>query len=291
MRLLIAYAVGFLPFAFLLFAMWLAARRRKESDKNPLTQRLLRPPGESLRVKIDSLTDKMSEQIITAMGCCGIVGFGAWAAFENPIGGGIMLLIGLAVFIPISCSLWNTSATYRDYRLGFIGERAVGEELNQLLASGWKVFHDVEFHENPGQKPFNIDHVVVGTGGVFAIETKTRRKRIKRKADDPKNEVVFNGSTLVYPWGQEPFGIDQARQRAVYLQKWLRSQLKNEVSVQPVLALPGWSVNRRAKSDLHVISGREIANLFRDEHKKPRIDPQIVNAIAALLEQKCRDVE
>jgi hypothetical protein len=44
----------------------------------------------------------------------------------------------------------------RPLRLGFKGERAVGEELNQLLRQGFHVFHDLPFDS------FNIDHVIVG---------------------------------------------------------------------------------------------------------------------------------
>ncbi len=53
----------------------------------------------------------------------------------------------------------------RDCNLGFLGEQAVGEELNFLIADGWRVFHDVEFDKHPGQETFNVDHVVVGPEG------------------------------------------------------------------------------------------------------------------------------
>ncbi len=59
-----------------------------------------------------------------------------------------------------------------DYRLGFDGERFVGEELNRLVAKRFEVYHDVPFDG------FNIDHVLVGSPGVFSVETKTRRKPI-----------------------------------------------------------------------------------------------------------------
>jgi len=290
-QFIIASLLAIIPIIMFAGLLTWDIKRREKIFKLPLTTRLLRPPGESLRLQIDALYDKLSEKLMALLICCGSIWLGISIAFANLITGSIFILTGSLFFVFYAVSLWKLGDLMRNCRLGFLGERAVGEELNQLLASGWKVFHDVEFHENPGQKPFNVDHVVVGTGGVFSIETKTRRKRVKRKKEDPKNEVTFNGSTLIYPWGEERFGIDQARQRAAYLDKWLRTQLGQEVSVQPVLALPGWAVHRRAKSDLRVISGREIPNLFRDEDKKQRLEPQTVKAITALLDQKCRDVE
>ena len=57
------------------------------------------------------------------------------------------------------------------WRLNLSGEKAMGEELNRLMAEGCQVFHDF-----PLEKKANIDHIVVAPSGVFAIETKTWRK-------------------------------------------------------------------------------------------------------------------
>lgn len=290
-RLVLAYAAGLLPFLVLGTALAFAARHREQNFKTPLTQRLLRPPGESLRIRIDQLNDALTDLILWLLGLSAFLGFSVWLSFDSWLLGVISVIPALAGFVLISVRLFRHGTEIRNCRLGFVGERAVGEELNQLLSSGWKVFHDVEFHENPGQKPFNIDHVIVGTGGVFAIETKTRRKRLKRHSDDPKNEVVFNGSSLVYPWGEEAFGINQSKDRAAHLARWLKTKLGQEIPVQPILALPGWSVIRRAKGPLWVVSGREVASLFRDEQKKQILDPKTVKSIIALVEEKCRDVE
>jgi hypothetical protein len=119
---------------------------------------------------------------------------------------------------------------------------------------------------------------------------KTRRKRANHSKQDPKNEVIYNGATLQYPWGEENFGVRDARERAEYLARWLSKSLGGQIPVQAVLALPGWLVKRRAGGDLRVISGKEIEALFRGEHEKKVLEPKTVNAIAALLDQKCRDV-
>src|SRR5690606_23533501 len=58
----------------------------------------------------------------------------------------------------------------RALRLGMEGERAVGQFLERLREDGYHVFHDVVAVN------FNVDHVLVGPAGVFAIETKTWSK-------------------------------------------------------------------------------------------------------------------
>jgi hypothetical protein len=55
------------------------------------------------------------------------------------------------------------------YERGALGEQATAAALETLPADWWKVFHDVHW---PGRRYANIDHVVVGPGGVFVIDSK-----------------------------------------------------------------------------------------------------------------------
>jgi hypothetical protein len=71
--------------------------------------------------------------------------------------------------------LWKAINLRRRIRLGFEGERHVGEALNQLMLVGYRVFHDFLITDKP-RSIRNIDHIVIGSNGVFALETKTRRK-------------------------------------------------------------------------------------------------------------------
>jgi hypothetical protein len=56
----------------------------------------------------------------------------------------------------------------RAWRVGAQGERWVAEHLDKLVKRGWTVVHDVSV----GERDANIDHVVVGPGGVFTVNTK-----------------------------------------------------------------------------------------------------------------------
>lgn len=59
-----------------------------------------------------------------------------------------------------SAELWERGAE---------GEVATANELNKLDRNVWTVFHDVRW---PGRKRANIDHIAVGPGGVFVIDSK-----------------------------------------------------------------------------------------------------------------------
>jgi hypothetical protein len=54
------------------------------------------------------------------------------------------------------------------WQLGADGEQATADAL-KALPSTWTVFHDVRW---PGRKYANVDHVAVGPGGVFVIDSK-----------------------------------------------------------------------------------------------------------------------
>ncbi len=57
----------------------------------------------------------------------------------------------------------------RAWAAGATGERLVAEKLEELTARGWLVLHDVRW---PGRPKANLDHIMVGPGGVVVIDAK-----------------------------------------------------------------------------------------------------------------------
>ncbi len=57
----------------------------------------------------------------------------------------------------------------RAWRVGAGGEETVGGRLDKLVKHGWHVLHAVPV----GDRGSDIDHVVIGPGGVFTVNTKT----------------------------------------------------------------------------------------------------------------------
>jgi hypothetical protein len=170
----------------------------------------------------------------------------------------------------------------KNLRLGYEGEVAVAQELNQLMREGAYVFHDVP------ADGFNIDHVVVWPKGVFAVETKARMKpKRNRGAEDAK--VVFDGQRLQFPGWAESAPLDQATRQAKWLAQWLSSAVGETVGVKPVLALPGWFVELKAKSDVVIINGRNASGIF-GKISHTALSEEMIKRIAHQLEQRCRDV-
>jgi hypothetical protein len=167
------------------------------------------------------------------------------------------------------------------YREALDGELATAQCLESVIAGGARVFHDVQ------ADGFNIDHVVVAPGGVFAVETKHRLKPTGTNTKDV-GKVRFDGQVLQFPGWVEKKPIDQARRQADWLSKFLSKATGESVEAKPVLALPGWWVDRTGRSDVIVINPKNSSFMLKPgngqglaEDRKQRICYQ--------LEQKCQE--
>ena len=78
----------------------------------------------------------------------------------------------------------------RMWRLGAEGERLVGRELTQL-PSEWRILHAVPV----GDRGSDIDHVVIGPGGVFTLNTKNH---CRSKVWVGRRTVLLNGTRVEY---------------------------------------------------------------------------------------------
>lgn len=275
--------------SFLLLPVFLAAGRlyrsrgrHRRKAIEPFTSPPLRPPGESLRLKIQVLDEKLSDEILILIG---LPTFLAAALVASPRK---LPPAFLAVLFLLIClhALWRSRRLQTtvhelwNHRLGFDGERVVGEELNQLMLDGYRVFHDLPCDG------FNIDHVVVGASGVYAIETKTKRKPTDEKGKKLEWTVTYDGHQLIFPRsGPDSRWLDQAVRSAQHLTKWLTAATAEPLTAMPVLVIPGWLIERRAVGAVKVLNEKEVRYAF------PRtrvLAAEQIQRIAHQLSEKCR---
>lgn len=62
------------------------------------------------------------------------------------------------------------------YERGADGETATAQALAALPQDEWTVFHDVRW---PGRRFANVDHIAIGPGGVFVIDSKNWSGRVE----------------------------------------------------------------------------------------------------------------
>ena len=75
-----------------------------------------------------------------------------------------------------------------------------------------------------------------------------------------------------------------------WLKRWVSSAIGEDVQVWPALALPGWYIERKGKSDVLLYNGKNPNSLVRVQGKGVLTDNQI-KRINHQFEQRCRDVE
>ena len=263
-------------------------KRRKRGKRNPLCKDILRGPGESLRIKVNELDEKISDNLLGLYFMpVLIIGFlfvqkyfvaQQFKEFEIIFYGIVILLL----IIFFSRKLYKSLQERNFYRLGLDAELAVGRELNYLMLDGFHVYHDFPEEKN------NIDHIVVGPSGVFAVETKGKSKPDKGRGS-ADSKVVYDGQKLIFPDNEiNTEFIGQAKKQANSLSKWLSSAVGENISVKPVLALPGWFVERK-KADFTILYGFK-KDYLKALRGKEILSESLIQRIVHQIEQKCRDV-
>jgi hypothetical protein len=280
----------FATFAIIASVLYLLRKTRQiKGKRSPFTDNFLRSPGESLNKKIMEISDRVTENLVLLI-TTPILLYAIYISslhFSNPINSALKLdiyvIAGIGFVVYSLIRLVKLLNLRRSYQLGYEGEIAVGQELNQLMRDGYYVYHDF-----PGDK-FNIDHIVVGASGVFAVETKARSKPTSkdRKADA---KVKYDGRCLQFPNGMDVQSIEQAKRQAEWLSKWLRSAVGEAVKVRPVVALPGWFVERVASGGIRVINPKNFRSIAKTKTGS-NLSDQMISRIVHQLERKCRDVK
>ena len=111
---------------------------------------------------------------------------------------------------------------------------------------------------------FNVDHVAVTPQGILVIETKTRSKPMGRDA-----RIVFDGERIIVD-GLEPERdpLVQARAAASWVRQKLNEGIGREFPVRPVIAFPGWFVDRTGegrRSSVWVVEPKSIGGFLKRE--------------------------
>jgi hypothetical protein len=163
---------------------------------------------------------------------------------------------------------------------GVRGERTVGQLLEQLRSLGCKVYHAIE------EDGYNIDHVIIGPYGVFAVETKAPSKPSKGQSS-----VIYDGENVKGgPHKPDPAPVIQARAAARRVRAILREMTGDEPPVTPVLLFVNWFV-KTCTADISTIVMNQTYfwKSFGDLHDENSLPMARVNSLAAGIERYLRE--
>jgi len=231
-----------------------------DNKRSPLKQHPLRTPGESLSEERERLLyDELAPTLTLAVVMVAFAAVQWWAflvkAPPQPIPA-TLLAAGAVGY----CAYRFRKAVprLRNLNLGLDGEKSVGQFLEAHRAADWHLFHDVR---GPG---FNVDHILVTPKGVFAVETKTRRKPARGQA-----VVKYDGDKVLVN-GLEPDRDPVVQARAA--RNWTRDLLFETTGIQypvrGVVVFPGWFVEPPKggkRPDIWVLNEKAFVKFVENE--------------------------
>lgn len=153
----------------------------------------------------------------------------------------------------------------RAWLAGAEGERRTGEALATLTAQGWVTLHDLHW---PGRPFANIDHVAVGPGGVFVIDSKNWAGRVEVTG----GVLRHNG----YRRDRECHGVAAA---AAAVTAWLEPG--HRTLAVPLICLVGHATPTGQPPQATVCGLTALADVLRA--RPARLSPDEVTAIAGHL--------
>jgi hypothetical protein len=134
------------------------------------------------------------------------------------------------------------------WRRGAAGERRTARLLGPLQRQGWAVLHDLAV---PGSRA-NLDHLVIGPGGVLVIDSKQYRGRLRL---DASGRLWHGRYPLAPTLRAVSFEADQAAQVLT----------DPDVVVVPVMAVHGSQVpwGKVVVDGVPVVAGRRLPSMLR----------------------------
>jgi hypothetical protein len=220
------------------------------SGQSPLKAKPLRLPGQSVDDEIVHLRENALMDYFFFAGGVLLLTMMEWFGYFTHSGRHpwAFTLLAVATLAYVAPRIVKLKRKVKDLKLGRDGERIVAEQLECLREFGVHLFHDV-----PGEG-FNLDHVLISTHGIYAVETKTRTKR------SPKARVVVEGNSLTVA-GEVPDRnpIEQVTAAARWLERRLQESTGKRFFVRGVVVFPSWYVEQRGpRGDVWVLEPKAL---------------------------------
>jgi preprotein translocase subunit YajC len=281
--MLLLVVLGLILGVFLL-TKW---RRKRKGKRKGFEDLLLRSPGHSLCREIQDISEDINADFGTAFICLlffysGYLNLTRATPVKNSMNF-LFWAIAILVILYLLYRIWANINRRAKKRIGLAGEIAAGEELNRLMLDGYHVYHDF-----PADR-FNIDHVLVGSSGVFAVETKARSKGSRGKRTNAA-KVIYDGESLIFPSCTTREPVDQAKAQAAWLSKWMSGAVGDPVKAKPMVTIPGWYIERKSPNCVAVLNPKQV-KAYLDGKKETVLSENVIKRICHQLEQKCRDVD
>lgn len=192
---------------------------------------------------------------------------GATFVKKSLIAGAALAAIAVVGLVVAKRILHKMELDTRSWEKGWDGEVAVGKKLADDLPRSFCVIHDLATDFG------NLDHVVVGPTGVFAVETKNWRGLV---TDDGNGELLLNGNPT-----DKPFVRQFTRTIMGIRDRWVLLA-KTDRFIQGVMVFPiAYEKAPWGKTgNVHCVSIDRIPSYFVNQKPQTRLSPDEVSMLA-----------
>lgn len=214
----------------------------------------------SKKLKRALLTAYISSMVLAAF--IGVtLAHGTW-----PVAAGL-LIFEVVLFVLGRRFVGKAENEIANWKRGLDGEIIVGRKLAEDLPDNFCVIHDLNTQFG------NLDHVVIGPTGVFAVETKNWRGTV---TSDGKGELLLNGKPTDKPC------VKNFTRTIMTIRERLVPLAQTDHFIQGVMVFP--SAHEDAKwgttGSVHCIGGDRIPDYFLKSRERKVLSPQEVDELA-----------
>jgi hypothetical protein len=164
--------------------------------------------------------------------------------------------VAVTAFIP-ALGAYHYHNVYRRTKQGMEGEQRVIEFLKSKFDNSYFLMNDVVYVNPRGKRRYkeNIDHIVLGPNGIFALETK-----------DYSGKITCKGKnwTGIFPYGRSP--SSQAAGNAVWVKETIDDSRVAEplkIWVEPIVVFSNPDVElARIDPEVEVVKLDELADFI-----------------------------
>ena len=166
--------------------------------------------------------------------------------------------------------LMGVHTSERAWRLGAVGEVLVGAQLDKLTREDprWHALHSIPV----GARGSDIDHVVIGPGGVFTINTKHH----------PGSDIWVGGDAVLVNGVRHPY-VRNSRHEADRAARVLTAACGFDISVTPLIVVvnAGQLTIKEGPIGVHILSRRRLRRWLRRR-------PDLLAATSEAIFEKAR---
>jgi hypothetical protein len=182
------------------------------------------------------------------------------------------LVVAIIVVVVDVVRRGRKESSVEAWRKPSVAERKTEKQLRGMEKAGYRTLHARAVPmDDDGVSDGQIDHLVIGPTGVYAVDSENWDKRLPVRA--MSHRKLFLG-----PFNKKE-RLDEARWEAEQASKLITGELGYEVPVQPSLAIYGPSISWKVLMvrDVDVYSGGHARNYLR---RRPKIlAPADINRI------------